>query len=461
MTGLGSFVLAQGSAGLLDYSTRMVLAGTVLLGIAAGIVGAFLLLRKRSLVGDVASHAAVPGLAAAFLLFEINSPGSGRWLPGLLIGAAVSAALAIWLTERVKRIRYIKEDAALAVVLSLSFGLGVCLLTIIQSFPSGNQAHLTDFLFGRAAALIEGDVLTLTCVASGVLIITLAFFKEFAVLSFDEDFAAAQGWPVAKLELLLTALVVVVTVTAMQSVGLLLAVALLITPAVAARFWTDRLPGLVAISAGIGALASASGTIVSAQIPRLGTGALIVVFGLIFFIVSWFFGSKRGLVWAWWERRRGNREIHEADLLRAVYELLEAKNDVEGRPGPERLADLPWSRAAVASSLTWPARRFESILATLLTRGWIWLDADGHYRFTLHGARRAIDVVRRHRLWELYLLNYAALPAGQIDRAADITEHGLTDAEMERLEGLFAARGDQSQVPASFHKIDAREGEPA
>jgi len=447
---LASCVLAWSFPG--DYTTRVVLLGTMLLGFSAGMVGTFLLMRKRSLVGDVASHAALPGIGLAYLILEWQLPGQGRWFPGLLLGAALAASLGIWITTQLQRVRLIKEDAALAIVLSVFFGIGVTLLTVIQSLPTGTQARLSDYLFGRAASLLAADVTTLSIVALVVLVATGALFKELTVLAFDEAFAAAQGWPVMALELVLTGLVVLVTVTGMQSVGLLLAVALLITPAIAARFWTDRLSTMVILSGLIGAASAAAGVLLSAQYSRLATGAVIVLCGTVAFVVSWIVGRQHGLLWDQLRLRKLRRQIAEADLLRAFYEILESRNQVPSAVTADPLASHAITQSDLQKSRHWTTHRFGKILSDAMVAGLLRFDPEGHYRLTATGARQAIEVVRHHRLWELYLLQYADVQTHRVDQTADITEHGLSPEEIDRLERLILKEEQPLKVPESPHR---------
>ena len=184
------------------YNTRVVLLGTTLLGICAGVVGAFMVLRKRALVGDVIGHSALPGIGLAFLIIEWFAPGSGRSVPGLMCGALVTGllgALSVLFMERSQRI---KPDAALALVLSLFYGAGIVLLSIAQKVPSAGTAGLSSYLSGKGA-LLASDVLTFGVASVVVLALTTLFFKELLLTCFDSEYATAGGWPVKTLDALL------------------------------------------------------------------------------------------------------------------------------------------------------------------------------------------------------------------------------------------------------------------
>ena len=233
-----------------NYNLILVTSGVMLLGLSAGVVGTFLLMRRRSLVSDALSHATLPGIAVAFLVM-VAAGGTGKALSGLLIGATLSCIVGVGCILAVRHYTRTKEDAALGIVLSVFFGIGVALLGIIQRMPTGNAAGLKSFIFGKTASMIASDAILIGVSSFIAIGICICLFKELAVLCFDQEFTGSQGYPVMWLDGLLMFLVIGVTVIGLQAVGLILVVALLVTPPAAARFWTERLPRMAAISAGI------------------------------------------------------------------------------------------------------------------------------------------------------------------------------------------------------------------
>lgn len=292
-------VLATILQTLTSYNGLMVLTGTLLLGVSAGVVGTFMMLRKRSLVGDVVGHAAVPGIAIAFIICELIQPGTGKNVPSLIVGAFIAGLIGAMTTLAIDRTTLIKTDAALAIVLATFYGLGVALFGVVQKSPGGSAAGLKNYLNGMAASLVWDDVKLFAAVAVLLIVFTVVLFKEFTILCFDADFAAAQGWPTLFLEVLLTLFVVGVTILGMQSVGLVLVVATLVIPPTAARFWTNNMRMLVLLSGVIGGMCSLSGVAISAMGKNLATGPLIVLSGTVIFLVSLVFGKERGL-WSSW-----------------------------------------------------------------------------------------------------------------------------------------------------------------
>lgn len=278
-----------------DYNTQIVLIGTSLLGFAAGLVGCFALLRRQALVGDALSHATLPGIAAAFLLAEFFG-GDGKRLEWLLLGATCSGILGMWLMMQLERLPRIKPDAAMGIVLSVFFGAGIVLVTIVQQTEAGHAAGLESFIYGKAASMLRRDAVMIAAMAVAVSFVVGLFFKELKLLCFDEGFALARGYPVSWLNALILALVTVVTVIGLQAVGLILIIALLVIPPSAARFWTNSLGPMCWISAVIGAMSAAAGAIASAWAPDLPSGPLMVVTCSGIFAISLICGPARGML---------------------------------------------------------------------------------------------------------------------------------------------------------------------
>ncbi|MGQ9613063.1 MAG: metal ABC transporter permease [Chloroflexus sp.] len=281
-----------------DYTFRNVTLGAMLIGAISGFLGSFAVLRRQALLGDAMSHAALPGIALAFLITGQRDPFS------LLIGAAIAALVAaLWLLAVVRTTR-IKDDAALALTLAVFFGFGLVLLSYLQRQPHAAQAGLKSFLFGQAAALIERDLWAMLAIGLPALFLVLIFWPQVKLISFDPDFARSLGVPVRRFEVLLTGIIVVAIVIGLQTVGVVLMSAMLIAPAVAARQWTNRLEYMVVLAAGFGALASLIGAWISTVGEGLTTGPLIVLVMSLFTMLSLLLAPERGLIWRHMRRRR-------------------------------------------------------------------------------------------------------------------------------------------------------------
>lgn len=304
-----------------DYTLRTVALGSAAIGIVSGALGAFAVLRRQSLLGDAISHAALPGVTLAFLLTRSKAPLL------LVTGALITGWLAtVWMNQIIKKTR-IKEDSALGLVLSVFFGLGMVLLTFTQRLPDASQAGLDRFLFGQAAALLASDLQVMGLLGGLALALLLLFWKEFKLLSFDRDYAATQGYPVGLLDLLLTSLLVVAIVIGLQAVGVVLMSAMVVAPAAAARQWTDRLGGMVALSALFGALAGVAGTLISSTARGLSTGPTIVLCASALVLISLLLAPNRGLAAAWLRQQKSRRQIKLDAVLGEMYHLAEQHND--------------------------------------------------------------------------------------------------------------------------------------
>lgn len=297
---------------LFDYTIRNVALGSAILGMLGGSLGSFAVLRRQGLLGDALAHATLPGVCVAFML------SGAKTSMILLLGAALSAWLGALLILAIARETRIKQDAALGIVLSVFFGAGVVLLTYIAGSGNAGQSGLDRFIFGQASTIVQEDVVTMAGLAFAALFVTVLLFKEFKLVSFDPAFAATLGFPVRKLNALLTSLIVVAVVVGIQAVGVVLMAAMLITPAAAARQWTDSLGTMVLISGFFGAMSGVCGALVSASGSNLPTGPLIVLVATGIFLVSLLLGRRHGFVWNRLQDRRNRREALRAATERGA-----------------------------------------------------------------------------------------------------------------------------------------------
>ncbi len=270
-----------------DYTFQVVALGAALLGMASGMIGSFAVLRRQSLLGDVVSHAALPGIAAVFLMTGTKDT---VWL---LIGALCSGLTATGFIIGVVRYSRVQFDTALALGMSVFFGLGLVLLTYVQKIPNSNQAGLQRFIFGQAAVLLKSDILVIAVTGAVLLALTLLFWKEFKLLSFDPEFARSLGLPTRSLNVLLSAMTVAAIIAGLQTVGVILMSAMLVAPAVAARQWTNRLGVMVGLAALFGAISGVAGTLASSALPKLPAGPAIVVAADILVLISLALGRAR------------------------------------------------------------------------------------------------------------------------------------------------------------------------
>ncbi len=441
---------------LQDYNTRLVVVSATLLGVSCGLIGGFLMLRKRSLMGDTLSHATLPGICIAFM-WMVASGGNGKSLPLLLLGAGLTGVLGFVTVLLIRRVTRVKDDAAMGIVLSVFFGIGVAFLGMIQKMPEGSAAGLESFIYGKTASMVYGDFLVISGVTVVALLICVVLFKEFRLVCFDDGFAASLGWPVGVLDAAMLGLVTVVTVAGLQAVGLILVIAFLITPAAAARFWTHRLSRMLFLGAAIGGVSGWLGAGVSALFPRLPAGAIIVLVAASLFLVSMLFGTERGVLVRRVRQARLKRKIGRQHLLRAAYEILEA---AVGDPDRERVENREILRSGLQASRSWtPGMLNREIKAAYDDALIEWVRSD-QLLLTEAGFLEAAKVTRNHRLWELYLIENADIAPSHVDRDADAVEHVLGEDLVQELESLLPAYQDarRGPMPGSPHPLPKEAG---
>lgn len=405
----------------LTYTFKNVLIGTTLLGVVGGVLGCFALLRKQSLLGDALAHASLPGVCLAFLVVGAKESSS------LLLGALLTGVAGSLFVLMVVRGSRLKEDSAIGIVLSVFFGVGVVLLTWIEKNHVGaNQSGLDHFLYGQAATLRESDITVFTVVGLLVLGTIALFYKELKLLCFDREYGSSLGYPMGWLEVLLTCLLVVTVVVGLQTVGVVLVVASLITPAAAARQWTDRFLVMLVIAGSVGGLSSVLGALASEQIARVPTGPAIVLVSSVVLVISLLLAPRRGLLWAWLQARALALRIRRENLLKDIYGWAERRGDWTRWPS---LAELMGVRGQSSP-------RVLGIVRPLVHDGLITVEGET-IGLTEDGLEEAERVVRKHRIWELYLARRLDLPSDHVHRDAEAMEHALSDEALEEFEELL------------------------
>ncbi len=442
-----------------DPTLRWVLMGSVLLGVAAAVLGCFAFLRGRSLMGDALAHAALPGVCVAFGfaewgrglgLFDVGS--KNLWL--LLIGASLSGMLAAWCISVIARHSRIKEDAAQAIVLSVFFGTGILLLTRIQHGSSGSQSGLDKFLFGQAASLVGSDVQTMAGMAVVLCILTFVLYKELKLLCFDQAFGRGLGLPMAFLDGVLLVMIVGAVVIGLQAVGVVLISAMLIIPPAAARFWTEKLHRMIPLAALLGGFSGGLGALLSALAPRMPTGPLIVLAATTMFTISLLFAPQRGALARGWRLLATRRLVRRENALRDLFGITEAYLSPEASASDGSAQDVPVEQLARFEGATEDELRakrgvsqavLRGALQELKRAGWIETvrsaEGSGRWRLTPSGLQKAYDVVRRHRLWEMFLMYETSLGPQSVDRDADAVEHFLPPDALAQLEDRMRQNG--------------------
>ncbi|MDO5083393.1 metal ABC transporter permease [Arachnia propionica] len=291
-----------------NHTFRMVFFGTSLIGLVAGTLGCFAYLRKQAMVSDVVSHAALPGLLGAFWV-SVALFGDGRNMAALMIGSIVAGIAAVWLADRITHWSKVGLDAAMAIVLSTFFGIGLIIMHLGSRSGQKGQGGVQDYLFGNASTLTHADITTTVVVGAlgGIILIVLG--RPLGIRCFDPHFSAVRGMPVRLLDLTIFALIVVATVVGLKAVGLVLMVAFVLMPPAAARQWVGSIRGLFLLSGLIGAGASGIGAYLSISIGRIPTGPLVVLMLFAAVVVSLVAAPHRSVLM---------RAVHRARLRRRL-----------------------------------------------------------------------------------------------------------------------------------------------
>jgi len=398
---------------LQDSTVRMVVLGVVLLGASTSTVGTFTFLRKKSLIGDAIAHSVLPGICLAFIFIQVKNPLI------LLLGAFISGWISIFLIDYITRKSRLKADTVIGLVLSVFFGFGILLLTYIQSGGNAAMAGLNNFLFGQAASLVGQDVYLIAGVCLLLVLAVYLLYKEFVIISFDQDYGATLGLPVKLIEVLLSTLTVLAIAVGIQAVGVVLMAAMLITPAAAARYWTNDLRKMILVAASFGALAGILGAYVSYAAPKMPTGPWIIVAISVIAFISILFAPERGVLMKQRMKRLKRGETLRENILKIFFHLGEADGD--------------YSRSRTQNALQ--ERRFidkahlKKGLNQLCKQDMLEEDG-GAWTLTEAGLDEAMRIARLHRLWEMYLSKYLHMEADHVHEGAESLEHFITP-EME------------------------------
>lgn len=416
-----------------DPNIRYVVLGSVLLTASSAIVGTFTFLNKRSLVGDAIAHAVLPGICLGFILAGTKNPVV------LILGAFITGWISLVLVEYISAKTRIKEDTAIGLVLSVFFGIGILMLTVIQKSGNAAQSGLDHFLFGKAAALVGDDLYAFLIVAVILLIAVYLLFKEFTLLAFDKDYARSIGLPVRRIELVLTSLIVLAVVIGIQAVGVVLMAAILITPSAAARFWTDKIVVMFFLASLFGAISGLTGAYISYIAPAMPTGPWIVIVISMIAFVSFFLAPKRGVIYRLIKQASIRKTINDENVLKVIYQLgEESKNFYVHRFPDEIIRRRRYERGNLLR-----------ILKRLYRQGYL-EQAGNAWCLTPEGKTRGQRVVKNHRLWELYLTTYMKIAPDHVHEDAETIEHLLTpelEAELEKQLGYAKVDPHKSEIP--------------
>jgi manganese/zinc/iron transport system permease protein len=397
-----------------EPNVKVVFWGSLILCSISGLVGTFTLLRKRSLIGDVISHSVLPGIALAFIIGQQKNPLY------LIIGATITGWLSTYLVDYITKHSKIKNDTAIALILSVFFGVGVLLLTNIQHSGNAAQSGLDQFIFGRASAMNMSDVWLFTTVGSIICLLIVVFFRGLSLLSFDESYSQSIGFPNELLKLILSITTVVTVAMGVQAVGVVLMSALLITPAACAKFWSNKIIPMAILAITFSGISGVLGSAISYTYNGMPTGPWIVVVISIFAFISAFIGSKNGLLKKYIQRSKNNTKILKENTIKLFF-------------NPQTLGATQYQFEEIFAKSKMQRSTLKKGLK-LLKREDLIEFVNGVYTTTKQGVNEAKTIVRKHRLWELYISRFMHLQPDHVHDDAEGIEHVITPEIEKELE---------------------------
>ncbi len=302
-----------------NYNIRIVVLGSILLGISSSVIGTFSFLQKKVLIADVVAHSILPGVGLAFIATESKN------ILVLLLGAFVFGWISVLFVNFIINSSKIKSDTALAVTLTLFFSIGILIFSVIQASGNANQSGLDHFIFGKAAAMNQNDIYILSTVSIVMILLVVIFYKSFQITSFNKDYAKTIGLPVNFIEVLISTLTVLAIASGIQTVGAILMVALLVIPATAARYYTYDLKKMIVLAAFIGGFSGLFGSYISFMAPAMPTGPWMVISLSIVFFVSILFVPKRGIIAKIKLKQQNRYKVLTENILKAFYTVFEQR----------------------------------------------------------------------------------------------------------------------------------------
>lgn len=408
-----------------DANITNVLLGTLILGFTCGIVGILVVLNKKTLIVDAVSHSILPGICLGFMFSGVKNPIY------LISGGMLAGAFAVFLVDWISKVSRIKKDASIAITLSVLFSVGVIMLNIIQHSGNSNQSGLSDFLFGKAATIIRSDLYVFGALCALVLIIIPLFYQHFKIALFDEGFAKTIGLSEKLIQILISALIIISTAIGIQTVGIILMSALIITPASSAFFWTNNFKTSIILSGFFAAISSVLGVFISYLSPNMPTGPWIIVVLSSIAILSALF-SRKGLLTKQFKASRNNRKIISDNVLKTFYKLGEQENRIDkGR-----------SIREIQNFHQMALHELKKGLKILKKNGLL-LEEEATWNLTDNGISEAKRIIRMHRLWELYMEKFMQIQTDHVHESAETIEHIMTlELEIELLNKMGKPKND-------------------
>ncbi|MBV6479773.1 MAG: hypothetical protein HGGPFJEG_02568 [Ignavibacteria bacterium] len=390
-----------------EFIQRALLA-SLMVGVSCGLIGTYIMLRRLSLIGDALAHAVLPGVVIGFMV-------AGKNPLTLFIGAMAAGLLTSILISFVERNSKIKEDTSIGIIFTGAFALGILLVSQLK------QVHidLSSYLFGDVLGVSDPDIILSSIITLFIVLSVILFYKQLLVTSFDPTLAHIIGISASLVHYFLMTLLSMSIVAGLQSVGVILIIAMLITPPATAFLLTDKLKKLLMLSCVLGVISSVLGLYLSYHF-NFASGASIVLVSVFFFLLTLVFSPKEGLLIKKLKRNRNSRINLNEDIIKFINkEAAEINNS--------NVFEILSIRLGISES------KIKSSVKELMRNGILTM-TNGAFELTGKGKQEADRLVRSHRLWETYITQKQIEDREFIHEDAEKFEHILTDDIIEEID---------------------------
>lgn len=425
----------------LDYFTNPVLRapvlGCMLMCFASSLVGVIVFLRKQSLLGESLSHAAYPGVILGVIAvgwFNFSESQEFEIALFIIIGAFISALFGLWMIQLLQSKLGVRSDSALCFILATFFGIGITLASQVQFTYTSLYRQAQVYLFGQAATMTDIHIVIYGFFAVVIVSTLFCFYKELQLIIFDREYAKSLGIRVLSFDAFVFILIVLAVVIGIRSVGVVLMSAMLIAPAASARQFTNKLHQMLLIASLFGLVSGFLGVYLSVELSyylseqyavshfAIPTGPMIVIVISCICLLSLLLAPDRGLIWRWMRIGKFRYRCLCENLLKSLWSEG-AKNEIV----------LEKQQALLNISTYY----LSFILWMFVRKGWVEKISPNKYYLSTSGMQRAAQVVRLHRLWEVYLADYLGVGAERVHRSAEEMEHIITPELEEELTVLL------------------------
>jgi len=389
------------------WAIRALIASS-LVGIMCGILGCFIVLRNMSLIGDALSHAILPGVFFAFLLFGYSTIG---FFIGSTIAGLLTAIIISWIQQNVKT----KNDAAIGIIFTAMFSIGVIGISWLNQ-SEGVHLDLKDFLFGNILGISNEDIYLTLAITLYTIASVAIFYRSLFITTFQPTIAQTMGISVQAMHYFLMLLLSFAVVASLRTVGVILVVAMLITPAATALLLTNQLKRVISLAAFIGLLAAISGLLISIIFVTT-PGPAMTIMATVFYFLAVFFAPEKGLLFKYLRNRREQSRVLREDIIKAIL-----KSKGKGI-----------SISNIAMRIGFEANKVTSQAKDLIQSNLIKKD-NGLLHLTEAGLQHGNQLIRAHRLWETYQVDQMGLQSDQIHEEAERMEHHLSSKDLLAIE---------------------------